>query len=79
MTAIIHLPEDQAAALRAAAAAQGLSLEQWLERLAMQETAAANPNLATQTAVARILEIQKQVKPDPEGLTIRDYIEHGRH
>jgi hypothetical protein len=31
-----------------------------------------------QAAAARILEIQKRVKPDPEGWTIRDYIDHGR-
>ena len=29
-------------------------------------------------AGARILEIQKRVKPDPEGWTSRDYINHGR-
>ena len=29
-------------------------------------------------AVAAIRELRKQVKPDPEGLTIHDYIEMGR-
>jgi hypothetical protein len=29
-------------------------------------------------AGARILEIQKRVKPDPEGWTSRDYINYGR-
>lgn len=29
-------------------------------------------------AVRRILELRKDVKPDPDGLTIRDYIEMGR-
>ena len=31
-----------------------------------------------QAATARILEIQKRVKPDPEGWTIRNYIDRGR-
>jgi len=29
-------------------------------------------------AARAILELRKEVKPDPEGLTIRDYIEMGR-
>jgi hypothetical protein len=29
-------------------------------------------------AAARILEIQKRMKPDLEGWTIRNYIDHGR-
>ncbi len=29
-------------------------------------------------AGARILEIQKRVKPDPEGWTSRDYVNYGR-
>ncbi|MBX3579555.1 MAG: type II toxin-antitoxin system prevent-host-death family antitoxin [Rhizobiaceae bacterium] len=33
---------------------------------------------AAQKAVRDILEMRKEVKPDPEGLTIRDYIEMGR-
>ena len=32
----------------------------------------------SEAAAARILEIQKRVKPDPEGWTIRDYIDRGR-
>ena len=33
---------------------------------------------AAKAAVERIREIQKHVKPDPEGWTIRDYINYGR-
>ena len=32
----------------------------------------------TRAAAEGILELQKQVKPDPEGWTIRDYIDYGR-
>jgi len=34
---VIELPDDQAAALRAKAAAQGLSLEDWFKKLALAE------------------------------------------
>ncbi len=35
---VIELPDDQAAALKAKAAAQGLSLEDWFKKLAVAET-----------------------------------------
>jgi plasmid stability protein len=35
---VIELPDDQAAALRARAAAQGLTLEAWFEKLSRAET-----------------------------------------
>lgn len=74
---VIELPDQQAAALKARAAAQGLTLEAWLKRLADEEAvslALASP----QEAAARILELQKRVKPDPEGWTVHDYINHDR-
>ncbi|MDR3568553.1 MAG: hypothetical protein P4L43_11050 [Syntrophobacteraceae bacterium] len=73
MTVTINIPDERAAALRAQAAVHGLSLEEWIERLAAQEEV-PDPVLAAQTAAERILEIQKRVKPDPEGLTVHDYI-----
>jgi plasmid stability protein len=39
---VIELPDEQAAALKAKAAAAGLSLEEWLQKLAEQESSAAN-------------------------------------
>ena len=30
-------------------------------------------------AVRAIREMRKQVKPDPDGLTVRDYVQMGRH
>lgn len=30
-------------------------------------------------AAAELLEMRKQVKPDPDGLTVLDYIQMGRH
>jgi hypothetical protein len=70
---VIQLPDEQAAALTAKAAAQGLTLEDWLGILAVTETP-----LSPQEAAARILQLQKRVKPDPEGWTVHDYIDHDR-
>lgn len=74
---VIELPDRQADALRAKAAARGLTLEAWLKLLAEEETSAGVAR-SPQEAAARLLEIQKRVKPDPEGWTIRDYIDRGR-
>jgi len=74
---VIELPDQQAEALKAKAAAQGLTLEQWLKRLADEEPISIAP-VSPQEAADRILELQKLVKPDPEGWTIRDYINRNR-
>jgi hypothetical protein len=77
-TVKIDIPDDRAAALKAKARAQGLTLEDWISlRLADEETAMEAVR-SPQEAAARILELQKRVKPDPEGWTIHDYIDHGR-
>jgi plasmid stability protein len=74
---VIQLPDEQAAALKARAAAQGLTLEAWLQKLADEEVPSSAPQ-SPQEAAARILQLQKRVKPDPEGWTVHDYINHGR-
>jgi len=33
---------------------------------------------SSRDAVARILDLQKHVGPDPDGQTVKDYIDHGR-
>jgi len=71
---VIELPDQQAAALKAKAAAQGLTLEAWLKRLADEEALSMAPP-SPQEAAARILQLQKRVKPDPEGWTVHDYID----
>lgn len=58
-------------------AAQGLTLKAWLERLASEESTNPSPLIAGQAA-EHILELQRWVKPDPEGWTVKDYIGHGR-
>ena len=74
---VIELPDHEAAALRARAASQGLSLEAWLRSLAADGEPSRTPQ-SKREAVSRIREFQKRVKPDPEGWTIRDYINRDR-
>jgi hypothetical protein len=66
---LIELPDRQAAALKARAAALGLTLEAWLKRLADEEAFSTEPHSARKAA-ARILQLQKRIKPDPEGLRL---------
>jgi hypothetical protein len=75
---VIELPDEQAAALKAKAAAQGLTLETWLQKLAGEEEVTSSAPRSPQEAASRILQLQKRVKPDPEGWTVHDYINHGR-
>jgi hypothetical protein len=73
---IIEMPDQQAAALKAKAAAQGLTLEAWLKKLADEDAPAAS--VSPKQAAVNIREIRERTRPDPEGWTIRDYIDHGR-
>jgi hypothetical protein len=74
---VIELPDQQAAALKAKAAAQGLTLEAWLKKLA-DDGGVPAAGMSPKEVVARIREIRSRTKPDPEGGTIRDYINYGR-
>ena len=81
MSQIIELSDESAARLKRQAAAHGLTVEAWVQALAYEkaQTDDIRPvRQKAQAAASRILEIQKRVKPDPEGWTIRDYIDHGR-
>lgn len=77
----IDLPDESAARLQEQAALRGVSLKELLESMAEEKAREVEYSAGQKDkldAVQRILEIQKRVKPDPEGWTIRDYIEHGR-
>ena len=41
---VIELPDEQVAVLKAKAAAEGLSLEEWLQKLAQEERPAGSPH-----------------------------------
>jgi hypothetical protein len=77
----IELSDESAALIKRQAAAHGLSVDAWVGALAREKarTEILQPGRQkAHAAAARILEIQKRVKPDPEGWTIRDYIDRGR-
>jgi hypothetical protein len=81
MSQTIELSDESVALLKRQAEAHGLSLDEWVLSLAREKADMHDVQAirqAAQAAVARILEIQKRVKPDPGGWTIRDYIDHGR-
>ena len=80
MSQTIQVSEKSAALLAQQAAAQGLSLEAWVDEIVSEKAHALGTTRHSKTRAAAegILEIQKRVKPDPEGWTIRDYIDHGR-
>ncbi len=77
-TVLVELPDDQASMLRKKLSAQGISLEGWFKSLAEAEAPMGTAFSAANNAVARILELQKHVLPDPEGWTVKDYINYGR-
>ena len=85
MTVHLDWPTDVVNRLTEEARQRGLSLDAYVLQTVLQQS--SNGALAIdedekrqrrQEAAARILEIQKRVKPDPEGWTSRDYINYGR-
>lgn len=80
MSQTIRISEKSAALLAQQAAAQGKSLEAWIEALAAQKADAGTSTRQgkTRAAAKGILELQRHVRSDPENWTIRDYIDHGR-
>jgi plasmid stability protein len=75
--AVIELPDEQAAALKARAAAEGLNLEAWLGRLAVGEQKSAVTQ-SSKSVFEEMNALRARIEPDPEGWTTRDYVQHGR-
>jgi DNA-binding protein H-NS len=73
MTVTVQLSDEEAAALQAKAAAQGLSLEKWFKSLVQQEIQPQSVSV-----VSEMRALRARVKPDPEGWTTRDYVNYGR-
>jgi hypothetical protein len=61
MTVKIEISDEQAAALKAKAAAAGLTLEAWLNKLANEEPSAERP---LQTAADIVLSRMRNVPPE---------------
>ena len=85
MTVQLDWPPDVVDRLNEEARKRGLSLDAYLLQTVLQQKGSdgapsddTDKRRKRAEAGARILEIQKRVKPDPEGWTSRDYINHGR-
>jgi len=85
MTVHLDWPTDVVNRLTEEARQRGLSLGAYVLQTVLQQSSNGAPAIdddekrqRRQEAAARILEIQKRVKPDPEGWTSRDYINYGR-
>jgi len=85
MTVQLDWPPEVVDRLTEEARKRGLSLEAYLLETVLQQrdsngapTEEAEKRRKRADAGARILEIQKRVKPDPEGWTSRDHINYGR-
>ena len=80
MSQTIQVSVKSAAMQEQQVAAPGLSLEAWVDEIVSEKGLALGTtrHSMTRAAAEGILEMQKRVKPDPEGWTIRDYIDHGR-
>ena len=81
MSQTIELSDESAALLKQQADAHGVTVDAWVQALARERARLDDIHSGrqkAQAAASRILEIQKRVKPDPDGLTVRDYIDHGR-
>ena len=86
MTLHLDWPPDVVERLIEEARQNGLSLDAYLLQAVLERKGANGAPLTDeaerrrrrQEAAVRVLEIQKRVKPDPEGWTSRDYINYGR-
>ena len=81
MTVQLDWPSDIVDRLAEEARKKGLSLDEYLLATILQRKNAGDETEIRRKraeAGARILELQKSVKPDPEGWTSRDYINVGR-
>ncbi|MBS1831551.1 MAG: hypothetical protein JST65_02500 [Acidobacteria bacterium] len=75
----IEIKGKAAELLASQAAAQGTTVEELVEVMVLERAAAElQILLRRKAAVKGIREFRKHVKPDPDGWTIRDYIDHGR-
>ena len=80
MSQTIQISERSAALHAEQAGAHGVSVEVWIERLALEKShlIGAARHSKTRAAAKGILDLQKHVQPDPERWTVRDYIDCGR-
>ena len=77
----VHLTPEVEKKLNELAARRGRPADQLAQDVLsgyVDEMTQAGDFHRVQEAAAHILELQKRVKPDPEGWTVKDYINYGR-
>jgi hypothetical protein len=76
----VHFTPEQEAQLAQLATDAGTDAERLVKDAALRllEQAAASPPLPVGSVVAEMRALRARVKPDPEGWTTRDYVQHGR-
>jgi len=84
MSQTIQISEKSAELLAQQAAAHGVSLEAWIEELAAENAYTpisvqqAKDSSTGRSLVEQMRELRSQVKPDPQGWTVKDYVDYGR-
>jgi hypothetical protein len=76
--ALIEIPDDEAAALEAKAAAQGLTLAAWLKKVADVRDDSEDVLRRAREAVHALQTVRRESQPDPEGRTVIDYVRQDR-
>jgi hypothetical protein len=77
---LIEIPDDQAAALKAKAAAQGLTLEAWLEKLAAPEPTERRLHKAAEIVLSHMRNIPPEIMAGmpADGASEHDHYIYGR-
>lgn len=79
---MIQISEKSAELLARQAAAHGVTVEAWVETLAIEKASSADLRADAKpegfSVVEQMRQLRSRVKPDPEGWTVRDYVEYGR-
>lgn len=75
MILTLDVSDEQVAALQAQAQARGISTEQLAAQILADGLA---QSAGDGGVVERMRALRARVTPDPDGWTIRDYIDHGR-
>ena len=79
MSQTIQIPDSIALILEEQAAMRGMSLEAWVGELALEHSSQPQNTRGSRTRAAAegILGLHRQVLPDPEGWSLRDYVSLG--
>lgn len=76
----IQVSGEGADLLASQAAEHGKTIGEWVEKLAREraEDHDKNRRERRRAAAAELLKLQREVAPDPDGLTVLDYLRIGR-